>query len=209
MNKKLNIIIFGDSIVSCSFLKLDKRWTQILKKNFNKKYKKSINLKTISFDGATTNEAIKNFKLLQKIKKIDVLIFMFGINDSVYWMSKKGKPRVNLNKFKNNIAKLLKKINKHYTTKVVFMLAHKFLQNRLEGNKKTHNYNYQKYRKAIIEISKSFKAKKIDMRKKLISYPTRKYCIALPDGLHLNEFGSQKYSEVVYKFLNTEIIRKF
>ena len=134
---------------------------------------------------------------------------MFGINDSVYWMSKKGKPRVNLNKFKNNIAKLLKKINKHYTPKVVFMLAHKFLQNRLEGNNKTHNYNYQKYRKAIIEISKSFKAKKIDMRKKLISYPARKYCIPLPDGLHLNEFGSQKYSEVVYKFLNAEIIRKF
>ena len=37
MNKKLNIIIFGDSIVSCSQLIKNKRWSYILKKKYKKK----------------------------------------------------------------------------------------------------------------------------------------------------------------------------
>ena len=88
---------------------------------------------------------------------------------------------------------LFKKTNKHCNAQVVFMIAHKFLQNRFEVNKRTHNYNYQKYGNAIIKISKSSKAKIIDMRNKLITYPARKYCLPLPDGLHLNNFGSLKY----------------
>ena len=208
MKKQKKIIIYGDSIVSCSFLKLNKRWVQILKKNLNKKYRKSFNLKTFSLNGATTNDAVANFKLIKKIKKIDLLIFMFGINDSVYWMSKRGKPRVNINKFKKNIIKLVKKTNKNYNARVVFMLAHEFAQNRLEGNNKTHNHNYKKYRKTIINISKKFKTKIIDMRKKLTSYPAKRYCLPLPDGLHLNNFGSLKYSEFVYKFLINEVIKK-
>ena len=208
MIKKLNVVIYGDSIVSCSLLELNKRWIEILKKKFNKKFKNSVSLKIFSFNGATTNDAIINFKSIKLVKKIDLIIFMFGINDSVYWMSKKGKPRVNLNRFKKNIIMLFKKTNKHCNAQVVFMIAHKFLQNRFEVNKRTHNYNYQKYGNAIIKISKSSKAKIIDMRNKLITYPARKYCLPLPDGLHLNNFGSLKYSEIVYKFIIKEVIRK-
>ena len=134
---------------------------------------------------------------------------MFGINDSVYWISKKGKPRVNLYRFKKNIIKLIHKTNKHCNAQIMFMTAHKFLQNRLEGNKRTHNHNYQKYRNTITKISKLFKIKTIDMRKELKTYSANKYCLPLPDGLHLNNFGSLKYSETVYKFIIKEAIRKF
>ena len=208
MKKKVYVVIFGDSIVSCSLLKQKKRWTEILKKKFNKKYKNLFRLKTFSFNGATTNDAIVNFKKAKLNKKVNFIIFMFGINDSVYWISKKGKPRVSLNIFKNNISKLVKKTNKHCDAKIAFMLAHKFFQNRFEGNKKTHNFNYQKYRNAIIRISKLYKTKIIDMHSKLIPYPSRKYCLPLPDGLHLNNFGSLKYSQFIYKFIIKEAIRK-
>ena len=70
MKKKLNIVFFGDSIVSCSHLKLNKRWTQILKRKLNKKYNNLINFKTFSLDGATTNEAVDNIKSIFKVKKL-------------------------------------------------------------------------------------------------------------------------------------------
>ena len=104
---------------------------------------------------------------------------MFGINDSVYWMSKMGKPRVNLSRFRNNVNQLIKKANKHYNAQIVFIIAHKFLQNRLEGNGKTHNYNYKNYKNEILKISKSYKTKIIDIHKKLKSYPAKKYCLPL------------------------------
>ena len=37
------------------------------------------------------------------------------------------------------------KIAKQSDAKITFMLAHRLHQNRLEGNKKTHNQNYKKY----------------------------------------------------------------
>ena len=136
MKKKINIVIYGDSIVSCSFLQPNKRWIKILKNKFNKKYKNLVNLKAYSL-----NDAILNFKKIKLNNKVNFILFMFGINDSVYWLSKKGKPRVNLNRFKNNICKLFDKTNICSDAKIAFMLSHKFLQNRLDGNKKTHNYN--------------------------------------------------------------------
>ena len=59
MNKKLNIIIFGDSIVSCSQLIKNKRWSYILKKKYKKKVN-NISNKFIfcSFNGATTKESV-------------------------------------------------------------------------------------------------------------------------------------------------------
>jgi len=209
MKKKINIVIYGDSIVSCSLLKPNKRWIKILKKKFNKKYKNLVSLKAYSFNGATTNDAILNFRKIKLNKKVNFILFMFGINDSVYWLSKKGKPRVNLNRFKNNICKLFDKTNICSDAKIAFMLSHKFLQNRLDGNKKTHNYNYQKYKQALIRISKSYKIKIINMHNKLISYSPKKYCLPLPDGLHLNNFGSLKYSQYIYKFIVKEAIRNF
>ena len=71
----------------------------------------------------------------------------------------------------NQVNQLIKKANKHYNAQIVFIIAHKFLQNRLEGNGKTHNYNYKNYKNEILKISKSYKTKIIDIHKKLKSYP--------------------------------------
>jgi len=209
MNKKLNIIIFGDSIVSCSQLIKNKRWSYILKKKFEKKVNNiSTKFKICSFNGATTKEAVNKIKFVLDTRKIDILILMFGINDSVYWISGLGKPRVDIKDFKKNIIKLIKKAKKKCDPKIIFLTSHKFLQNRLEGNGKTHNHNYQNYRKEIFKISKSHKFEVIDIYKELNQYSPKNYCLALPDGLHLSNFGSLKYSEIVSKFIINGIIKK-
>ena len=207
MLKKVNIVIFGDSITSCSHLKKKNRWVEILKKNFkNEKKNTLVNFKSFSYYGATSNDALNKVKFVLKTKKVDILIIMFGINDSVYWMSKMGKPRVSLKKFKYNIKKIIEKFKKKYKTQLIFLTSHKFLQNRKEGNGKTHNYNYIKYRKEIFKTTKNFKCLKIDIYNELKNYNSKKYCLPLPDGLHLNNFGSLMYSKIISRFIIKNIL---
>jgi len=205
IKRKLNIVIFGDSIVGCSNLKLNKRWTQILIKKFNK----IINFKVVALNGGTSTDAIKNINLILRTKKIEILILSFGINDSVYWISKAGKPLVNLNKFENNIKKIIKKVREKHNAQTIFITSHKFLQKRLEGNGKTHNDNYKNYKNQIAKISKKFGPKVIDMEKNLKAFNPKKYCLPLPDGLHLNNFGSLKYSVFVSKFIINQLSQGF
>ena len=80
MLKKVNIVIFGDSITSCSHLKKKNRWVEILKKNFkNEKKNTLVNFKSFSYYGATSNDALNKVKFVLKTKKVDILIIMFGI----------------------------------------------------------------------------------------------------------------------------------
>ena len=60
---------------------------------------------------------------------------------------------------------------------------------------------------AVIEKA-GYKTKIIDIHKKLKSYPAKKYCLPMPDGLHLNDFGSLKYSKIIYKFISNQMKRK-
>ena len=158
--------------------------------------------------GATTNDAINKIDLIFKIKKIDILIFAFGTNDSAFYMSMKGKPRVSLKIFRKNFLKLAKKIIKRYNSQIVFLTAHKFLRKRLEGNRQTHNYSYKKYRKEIFKIAKLCEGKVVDIYGELTKYPAKKYCLPLPDGLHLNDYGSLLYSKILSKFLINKVIKR-
>ena len=49
------------------------------------------------------------------------------------------------------LKKIVKKIGKKYNSQFIILTGHKFLQNRIEGNDKTHNYNYKSYRKEILQ----------------------------------------------------------
>ena len=195
MIKKIKIIIFGDSIVSCPQLKKKYRWIELIKKKFIKKIKFII----FAYSGATTSDALRKIPLVIKKKQVHLLILMFGINDSVYWLSKKGKPRISLTKFKKNIKKLILIIKKNNTKKIIFLIGHKFLQNRLEGNKLTHNHNYSLYVKSIKVMCKKYNLKYIDFKNLLSSKNPKRYCLPLPDGLHLSNYGSRKYSQIITK----------
>ena len=190
--KSNKLYIFGDSIVSCGQLKVEEKWSVILKV----KLKNKTNLIVRSVNGITTSDALKNINF--KTTGINITLLMFGINDSIYYKSMNGKPRVNLEIFKKNYIQIIKKVKKNAQSKIFIINGHKFLRKRLEGNRKTHNYNYLKYFKVITELSKEMSCDIIDTYSKLCKYKTFMYNLSLPDGLHLNKFGSKKYSEIIF-----------
>ena len=191
------IYIFGDSLSLCGHLKINQRWVQILKlkiKNQNKKTKVILR----GINGITTTEALKKINFNIRSKSI-VLIF-FGTNDSVYYKSMKGRPRTNLELFKKNYISIIMKIRKNNKDCKIFLLnGHKFYRRRLEGNDQTHNLSYLKYKKKINYIARKTNSEIIDTYGQFLNYKPKMYCMKLPDGLHQNNFGSKKYSEIILK----------
>ena len=110
MKKYFKLNIFGDSLVSCSKLKKKHRWPEMLKNKINKENKK-FKLITHAINGITTTEALA--KINFNINKKSIVILLFGANDSTYYQSLKGKPRVNLNLFTQNYTKIINKTKKN------------------------------------------------------------------------------------------------
>ena len=187
MNKFLNIYIFGDSLVLCDRLNLNQKWTKILKSKIKKKNNK-VNMSVRAINGVTTTEALK--KINFKVNSKSIVLILFGANDSVYYKSKKGKPRTTLKLFFKNYVSIIKRIRSYDKKCKIFLLnGHKFYRRRLEGNKKTHNFSFIKYKNIIKVIAKKTQSEILDTYSFLLNYKPKKYCIKLPDGLHQNIFG--------------------
>jgi len=199
MKKYQQLTIFGDSLVLCQKLNLRKRWPEILKKKIKKK-NSNFKMKVNALNGITTQNALN--KIDFTIKKRSVVLFLFGANDSTYYKSFRGKPRVSLKSFRKNYTSIIKKANKIHKNKLFIINGHKFLRKRQEGNKKTHNVSYLKYKKDIYKIAKNTNSEIIDTYSNLLEINPKSYCLPLPDGLHQNDFGSKRYSQIVYNQIN-------
>ena len=195
MKKYNNLAVFGDSLVACENLQKNKRWTELIKKKLKKKNKK-FKIKTYAFNGITTLDALKIMKY--KPKDNTILIFLLGANDSTYYKSLNGKPRVSLENFKKNYTKLVKKFKKR-NCKSFLINGHKFSRKRLEGNKKTHNKSYLNYKFKLRQIASKTKSEIIDTYTKLGKFSAKSYCLRSPDEIHQNIFGSKIYFKIIYK----------
>ena len=195
------IILIGDSLIRCSNLKNSKKWTNILKKKFAEK---NYNYKFYNFsiNGITTEELLSNKKLLNKYEKINYLLISIGTNDSVYWKSRKGNPRISINKFKENINVLFTYLRTLSIENIIVIIPHLFAKKTKEINNKTHNQNIIFYKKNLVKYAKLYKINIINMTKHLRKYNRNEYCENMPDGIHLNSFGSHKYFEIIYNYMN-------
>ena len=158
MKKYNNLMVFGDSLVKCENLQKSKRWTELLKKKLKKKNEK-FKIQICAFNGITTSDALKIMKY--KIKNNMILLFLFGANDSTFYKSLRGKPRVSLKAFQNNYIKIIKRFKKK-NSKSFLINGHKFSRKRLEGNKKTHNKSYLNYKSKLRDIALKTNSEIID-----------------------------------------------
>ncbi len=117
----VRILIFGDSI---AYGACDKEggWVQRLRKFFDENYEDYL-IYNLSISGDTTEELIKRFEFeaKQRLKEKDetIIIFAIGINDSQFVHSK-NKNRIALEKFKENLRKLIQ-LAKKFSSKIIFV----------------------------------------------------------------------------------------
>jgi lysophospholipase L1-like esterase len=73
------------------------------------------------------------------------------------------------------------------------------MNNRIEINKRSLNFNLKKYNEAIKDFCKKKRLQLIDINKK--SLDCKNYCLPLPDGIHLNRNGVKFYSNIILNYL--------
>ena len=162
-----------------------------------------ISVYNLGVDGDDTNDLLERFEFetKQRIKKgwYDeiIIIFSIGANDSMYVKSK-DSPQVSLEKFENNLNKLIKQAKK-FTKKVIFnggLRVNESKTTQVPWNNGLYytNKSIQKYNQIIKSVCQKHELLFVDMFNLLDKEN-------LDDGLHPNSQGHQKIFEKVKDFL--------
>jgi lysophospholipase L1-like esterase len=195
---KSKIIFFGDSIIKFKNCEWPKKLINLINNNFKDKF----NYKTFSVVGLNSRTALEKLpKILLREKNINMILIQIGINDSWHYKSLKGIPNVSKESFKANLDEIYFKCKKFGVRKIFFLTYHRLAKNRFEINKKNINQNLKMYINIIKKFCKNKNIQCIDIFSKTKKISSKKICLPLPDGVHLNNFGTGIYSEIIYKYL--------
>lgn len=196
MKKPESICIFGDSTAWGAWDMEKGGWANRLwfyvAKREDPDY---VEIYNCSISGGTTETILERFEKEAEIRGADALIFQTGGNDASYHLES-GEFMVTIEKFKENIQKIIDRANK-ITSNIVFM----DLKNCDESKTMPvpwipicyANENIQKYSRIMEEVCLENKIPFLDVR--LLNNED------FDDGLHPNSEGHRKIFEKVKDFL--------
>ncbi|MCD6279715.1 hypothetical protein J7J26_03010 [Candidatus Micrarchaeota archaeon] len=202
------ILIFGDSIAYGAWDK-EGGWVQRLKKFLDKKDLTDPNFYCLVYNlgvsGNNSKDLLERFEFetKQRLKENEetIIIFAIGVNDSQFVHSERNH-RVPINKFKDNIQKLIK-LTQKFSSKIIFVGLTPVDETKTtpipwSTDKSYKNEYIQKYNETIKNICDENKIYFIEIFEKL---KEMSYQELLEDGLHPNSEGHQKIFEIVREFL--------
>lgn len=195
MKKNINVFFFGDSVTFGQKTSFEKSWVFLLSDFFSKNSKLrkrfNFNFTNSSRNGRTTRQALEDMSYEVQSQKIDILFIQFGLNDSNYWKSDKGLPRVSPLSFQANTLEIIQRAKKFGVKKIVILNNYLVKVRNKKYIKNTLYYNEL--------LKKCYKSHKdvfyIDIYKYFIKKNIKNYLNS--DGLHLNQKGNFYYYEAV------------
>ncbi len=189
------ICIFGDSITMGASDIEQGGWVARLK-NYFWQNDHDITVYNLGVSGDTTDDLLERFKSESAARKPDLIIFAIGINDSQY-INSKDNPRVDLDKFKDNLNKLVAQAKK-FTSDIIFIgltnvdesktMPIPWAKNRYYDNENVNQYN------SAVKLFCEEKFLFVDMSDLLDDDD-------LEDGLHPNNTGHKKMFERIKDFI--------
>jgi lysophospholipase L1-like esterase len=201
-------LVFGDSITYGAWYK-EGGWVQRMRRFFDGKNLTNPNFYCLCYNlgisGDNTNGLLERFEFEtnQRLKEDEetIIIFAIGINDSQFVHSK-NKHRVSIEKFKENIQKLINLAQK-FSSKIVFIGLTPVDETKTDPipwntDKSYKNEYVKKYDEAIRITCKENNIHFIEVFEKL---KKMEYQRLLYDGLHPNSEGHQKIFEIVKDYL--------
>ena len=207
------ILIFGDSITYGAWDK-EGGWVQRLRKFLDEKTLIDFDFYCLVYNlgisGDSSEDLLERFEFEtgQRLKEDEetIIIFAIGINDSQF-ISGEGGHRTPINKFKDNVQKLIKLAQK-FSSKIIFVGLTPVDEAKItpiswDINKPYKNNYIEKYNEIIKKVCKENKIPFIDVFKKLRPI---NYQILLEDGLHPNSEGHEKIFEIIKDFLINNLI---
>ena len=190
------ICIFGDSITWGAGDPQNGGWVAQLRRYFETN-DYDILVYNQGIDNDTTDDLLARFELESKARDPQIIIFAIGVNDSEY-IKTKDNPRVSLEKFENNLKKLIKQAKK-FSDKIAFIGLTAVEEKKVMPIPWAHdefydNDNIAQYNAVIKKIASKYNLPFLNLFDLL--EPKDLY-----DGLHPNSEGHKKIFLKVKDFL--------
>ncbi|MCD6398428.1 MAG: SGNH/GDSL hydrolase family protein [Candidatus Aenigmarchaeota archaeon] len=204
----MNILVFGDSVVSDELYLGFERWVTKLRKflnsgmeHLNQEYVSVFNLGIV---GETSKDLLERIDTECKAREPNIIIVKIGANDSRFNNVTEESIETPVTEFEKNIREIIK-ICKKYTSKIIF------LGNTPVDESKTTptiwsnteyftNKTIKKYDEIIRSICKKEDIAYLDIFNMWTKIGYKKL-LDEEDGLHPNSEGHQKIFEIVKEFL--------
>jgi len=181
------LVVFGDSITSFG------TWGESTAKELNMYFYNA------ALGGITTEQGFNRFDTYVKKQNPDFVTILFGHNDLI--MTEKNKPRVSIEKFKENLTEYVEMIRDIDAIPILLTNAplNEDIFFDVQGQDE-NNYSdvgtplewLDKYNEAIREVAKETSCDLVDNR---ITFSDKYYKKYLSDGIHLNSKGNEKFRE--------------
>lgn len=199
--KKVNVIIFGDSLVYGLMDQSSLGYSLRLKSSFESLKNGIYTFYSLGISGETTQDLLNRFENEAQTRyqrdSDNIIILATGINDSQLVLK---EPKVKLNQFQDNILKLIKVAQK-YSSQIILIGLTRVDEKKVAKSpwQKDHGFNNER----IKEFDSALKAIAIKNNLKYVFLGDVLKTVDLVDGLHPNSRGYQKLYEKIYPVLKS------
>lgn len=176
------LVLFGDSLLA----NFDKDLVSKLEEQL-----KDYDIYNCAVSGWDTNDGMKKSLYISCLKP-DVVVIGFGTNDAAPWK------QVSLEQFTKNVNTILDNFN---SSKIVFFLPPPVNEEEEEKREKRTNKVMKQYHDAARQISLGKGAEVLDSWSIFMSFLKQGREYHLEDGIHLNDFGYEVFTESLVKII--------
>ena len=196
-----SLYFFGDSICFGQYVSTDRVWTTNISRYLSESREFSDVLTQVTaVNGETSREALARLSHCVTSHSPDLVWIQFGLNDSNYWKTDLGAPRVSMASYSSNLEEMIERCMLSGSKKIIIATNHQVTKT-LEHEPSSTKYtdNAKRYNEAVRNLCSSLNSSKLElidieigMRSKF-DHPSE---YLLSDGVHLNEFGHSVYFEL-------------
>lgn len=207
----VRVFFFGDSICFGQGVSIHKGWvTRISAESSSLGHSMGTQIVVInaSVNGNTTRQALERMPYEIQSQHADILIVQFGLNDSNYWESDRGLPRVSPGAFRANLEEIVARAFNFHTHAVVLNTNHPVLKQHGAVGHTTRKYSESvaEYNEIIRVVASScrnrFNVILSDIESAFLEHARGNSGeirnLLLPDLVHLSEAGHHLYFSVTY-----------
>ena len=204
----MRVCFFGDSICFGQYLSPHKGWVTRIGLLLDE-IDEEIILMNPSISGNTTRMALERINHDALDHKPEVMLIQFGLNDSNYWASDKGLPRVSRKSFSGNISEMIDRSFYNGAKKVLLNNNHPITKKFQHKSAISFDESSREYNEIIRDVARNYENKvEFTDFEKIFDNKTEKEEEALSkylleDGIHLSRRGHDLY----YESISSKIVK--
>jgi lysophospholipase L1-like esterase len=196
-------VLLGDSIAVGQKISVHKTWVSSLSSAISDLVP-GIVFQNASVNGNTTRLALERLGHDLLSLKPEYVMIQFGLNDSNYWETDLGEPRVSIEAYRANLHEILEKVHRLSPRQVFLNTNHPSLKKAYKHVKdKTHEDSSILYNDVVREVVQEYKNLPYNITLLDIHDDWQKFNVdshrqlLLEDGVHLSTEGHKVYSSFV------------